>query len=114
MNKEDVCILIPTLNEGKTIGGMVSEFRSMGFSNILVIDGHSKDGTVKIAEKEGAKVILQSGKGKGQAVTQAFQVIKSKYVVMIDGMGRIFPKRSISSLNLSHRGRQPTLSVTGP
>jgi dolichol-phosphate mannosyltransferase len=92
MNKEDVCILIPTLNEGKTIGGLVSEFRSMGFSNILVIDGHSKDDTVKKAEKEGANVILQSGKGKGQAVTQAFQVINSKYVVMIDGDGTYLPE----------------------
>ena len=92
MNKEDVCILIPTLNEGKTIGGIVSEFRSMGFSNILVIDGHSKDGTVKIAEKAGAKVVLQSGKGKGQAITQAFQVINNKYVVMIDGDGTYLPE----------------------
>lgn len=92
MNKEDVCILIPTLNEGKTIGGIVSEFRSMGFSNILVIDGHSKDGTAKIAEKAGAKVVLQSGKGKGQAITQAFQVINNKYVVMIDGDGTYLPE----------------------
>lgn len=92
MNKEDVCILIPTLNEGKTIGGIVGEFRSMGFSNILVIDGHSKDDTVKIAEKAGAKVALQSGKGKGQAVTQAFQVINNKYVVMIDGDGTYLPE----------------------
>ena len=92
MNKEDVCILIPTLNEGKTIGGIVSEFRSMGFSNILVIDGHSFDGTVKIAEKAGAKVLLQSGKGKGQAVNQAFQIINNKYVVMIDGDGTYLPE----------------------
>jgi glycosyltransferase (TIGR04182 family) len=92
MNKEDVCILIPTLNEGKTIGGVVREFRSMGFSDILVIDGHSKDDTVKIAEKEGAKVILQRGKGKGQAVTQAFQAIMTKYVVMIDGDGTYLPE----------------------
>jgi len=92
MNKEDVCILIPTLNEGKTIGGIVSEFRSMGFSNILVIDGHSKDDTVKNAEKAGAKVVLQSGKGKGQAVNQAFQIINNKYVVMIDGDGTYLPE----------------------
>ncbi len=92
MNKEDVCILIPTLNEGKTIGGLISEFRSMGFSNILVIDGHSKDNTVKIASEAGAKVVLQSGKGKGQAVSQAFQTIKDKYIVMIDGDGTYLPE----------------------
>jgi len=92
MNKEDVCILIPTLNEGKTIGGIVSEFKSDGFSNILVIDGHSTDNTVKNAENAGAKVVQQIGKGKGQAVTQAFQIIESKYIVMIDGDGTYLPE----------------------
>ena len=92
MNKEDVCILIPTLNEGKTIGGLVTEFRSIGFSDILVIDGHSTDNTVKNAESSGAKVVLQTGKGKGQAVSQAFGLITSKYLVMIDGDGTYLPE----------------------
>ncbi len=92
MNKEDVCILIPTLNEGKTIGGIVREFKSLGFSNILVIDGHSTDGTVEKAKNEGAEVVLQSGTGKGQAVNQAFQLITSKYVVMLDGDGTYLPE----------------------
>ncbi len=92
MNRDDVCILIPTLNEGKTIGGLVNEFRSMGFSDILVIDGHSTDNTVKNAESAGARVVMQSGKGKGQAVSQAFQLITSNYVVMIDGDGTYLPE----------------------
>lgn len=87
MNKDDVCVLIPTLNEGKTIGGIVDEFKSMGYRNILVIDGHSTDDTVKNAEKAGAKVVLQSGKGKGQAISEAFKLITSKYLVMLDGDG---------------------------
>lgn len=92
MNKDEVCILIPTLNEGKTIGGMVQEFKSMGFSDILVIDGHSTDDTVKKAQNAGAKVVLQSGTGKGQAVNQAFSIIQNKYVVMIDGDGTYLPE----------------------
>jgi len=92
MNKEDVCILIPTLNEGKTIGGLVKEFKSMGYPNILVIDGHSTDDTVKNAESEGAMVVIQNGTGKGQAVSQAFQTITNKYVVMIDGDGTYLPE----------------------
>ncbi len=91
MNKEDVCILIPTLNEGKTIEGIVREFKSMGFSDILVIDGHSTDDTVKKAQNAGARVIIQSGTGKGQAVSQAFGMITSKYVVMLDGDGTYLP-----------------------
>ncbi len=92
MNKDEVCILIPTLNEGKTIGGMVQEFKSMGFSDILVIDGHSTDDTVKKAQNAGAKVVMQSGTGKGQAVSQAFSIIQNKYVVMIDGDGTYLPE----------------------
>ncbi|MFA4935591.1 MAG: S-layer glycoprotein N-glycosyltransferase AglJ [Candidatus Methanoperedens sp.] len=92
MNKDEVCILIPTLNEGKTIGGMVQEFKSMGFSDILVIDGHSTDDTVKKAQNAGAKVVFQSGTGKGQAVSQAFSIIQNKYVVMIDGDGTYLPE----------------------
>lgn len=92
MNKEDVCILIPTLNEGKTIGGLIKEFKSLGYSNVLVIDGHSTDDTVRKAQSEGAKIVIQSGTGKGQAVSQAFSIINSKYVVMLDGDGTYLPE----------------------
>lgn len=92
MNKEEVCILIPTLNEGKTIEGIIKEFKSLGFSDILVIDGHSTDGTGEMAKNAGARVVIQSGTGKGQAVSQAFQLITSKYVVMIDGDGTYLPE----------------------
>lgn len=94
MNKEDVCVLIPTLNEGKTIAGIVREFKSLGYSNILVIDGRSTDNTVEKAKSAGAEVIIQSGTGKGQAVSQAFSMIKSKYVVMLDGDGTYLPEEA--------------------
>ncbi len=92
MNKEDVCILIPTLNEEKTIDWIVREFKSLGYSNVLVIDGHSTDDTVKRAQDAGAKVVIQSGRGKGQAVSQAFKLITNKYVAMIDGDGTYLPE----------------------
>jgi glycosyltransferase (TIGR04182 family) len=88
---DEVCIFIPTMNEYHTIGSLVDEFRSLGFSNILVLDGHSKDGTADIAREKGAKVIMQTGKGKGQAVMQAFAIIDSPYVIMIDGDGTYLP-----------------------
>jgi len=92
MNKEEVCILIPTLNEGKTISGLVNEFKTLGYPDILVIDGHSADDTVSKAHKAGARVVVQSGTGKGQAISQAFHIITSKYVVMIDGDGTYLPE----------------------
>ncbi|MHC1585187.1 MAG: S-layer glycoprotein N-glycosyltransferase AglJ [Candidatus Syntropharchaeia archaeon] len=87
----DVCILIPTLNEERTIGKLVREFRGLGFSEILVIDGKSTDKTVEIAEREGARVVIQKGRGKGDAVQQAFGIIQNEVVVMIDGDGTYLP-----------------------
>jgi glycosyltransferase involved in cell wall biosynthesis len=48
-NKDEVCVLIPTLNEGPTIGNVVREFKAQGYNNILVVDGKSTDNTVKTA-----------------------------------------------------------------
>jgi dolichol-phosphate mannosyltransferase len=96
-SKDDVCILIPTLNEAKNIEKLIKGFQQQGYHNILVIDGHSSDGTVEIAEKVGARVILQEGRGKGQAVKQAFKCIHSPYTVMIDGDGT-YRSEDVSSI----------------
>jgi len=105
VNNADVCILIPTLNEVATIGELIKDFKKEGFSNILVIDGNSRDGTAQIAEAEGARVVLQTGKGKGQAVIQAFEVIESPYVVMVDGDGTYLAREAPSLLRLILEGK---------
>lgn len=91
MKGEDVCILIPTLNEEETIGGIIREFKSEGFENIFVIDGNSEDATRERAKREGARVEVQQGKGKGAAVKQAFERIEEEIIVMIDGDGTYSP-----------------------
>lgn len=91
MTIKDVCVLVPTLNEEDAIAEVIGEFRTMGFENILVIDGHSSDRTVELAKEAGARVVVQSGKGKGQALEEAFDLIESEYIVMIDGDGTYLP-----------------------
>lgn len=91
MIKESVCILIPTLNEEASIGEIVTDFKSLGYENILVIDGHSMDKTVEVATKSGATVVMQEGRGKGAALKQAFAIIKQDVVVLIDGDGTYLP-----------------------
>ena len=86
-NKDEVCILIPTLNEGPTIGTVVREFKGLGYDHILVVDGKSTDNTVKIAREAGANVRTQSGVGKGNAIIEAFEVIEQPYILMVDGDG---------------------------
>ncbi|MDD1686842.1 S-layer glycoprotein N-glycosyltransferase AglJ [Methanoregula sp.] len=86
-NKDEVCILIPILNEAPTVGGVVKEFKTLGYTHILVIDGKSTDNSVKIAREAGAIVRTQSGKGKGNAIIEAFEVIEQPYILMLDGDG---------------------------
>lgn len=105
MNSADVCILVPTLNEAATIGQLIKDFRKEGFSNILVIDGNSRDGTGEIAEAEGARVVMQTGKGKGQAMIQAFGLIESSYVIMVDGDGTYLAREARFLLEPVFEGR---------
>jgi dolichol-phosphate hexosyltransferase len=90
--KDNVCILIPTLNEGKTIRDLVVRFKKLGYDDVMVIDGNSADDTVPEAKAAGARVVLQDGKGKGTAVQQAFALIDRDITVMIDGDGTYLPE----------------------
>ena len=99
IGKEQVCILIPTLNEAPTIGTLIQEFNNLGFYNILVIDGNSTDDTRQIAGDAGARVILQRGKGKGTAIIEAFSLIDKPFILMIDGDGTYLPEDAEPMLN---------------
>ncbi|MFB6194869.1 MAG: S-layer glycoprotein N-glycosyltransferase AglJ [Haloplanus sp.] len=84
----DVCVLIPTLDEAETIGDIVGEFRDAGYDDVLVVDGGSTDGTREEAREAGARVVRQSGSGKGQAVREAVEKhVDAEHVLMLDGDG---------------------------
>ena len=91
-DREDVCVLIPTLNEAETIGPVIDGFTSRGFERVLVADGNSTDGTERVAREHGARVLTQSGSGKGQAIREALDHIDSAYVLMLDGDGTYRPE----------------------
>jgi dolichol-phosphate hexosyltransferase len=92
IQKDEVCILIPTLNEAPTVGDLIREFKSLGFNHILVADGNSNDGTPETARSAGADVFLQTGKGKGNAIIEAFARVKQPYILMLDGDGTYSPE----------------------
>ena len=71
IKKDQVTVLIPTLNEEPTIGDLIRRFFELGYSDILVIDGNRTEKTQDIATQTGARVILQKGQGKGTAFNQA-------------------------------------------
>jgi len=84
-DRDDVCVLLPAYNEAETIESVVDGFREQGFGNILVVDGGSTDDTYALAEAAGARVVEQSGDGKGQAIREAVErYIEAPYVLMAD------------------------------
>jgi len=80
-------VIIPALNEEHSVDKVIKDFkRELPKSEIIVIDGFSKDNTREIAKRAGAKVIMQSVPGgKGIAVREAFRNIDADIYVMVDG-----------------------------
>ncbi len=90
---DEVTVLVPTYNEEPTVGEVVGGFVEQGYDDVLVIDGGSDDDTRSVADEAGARVVEQSGTGKGQAVREAIHDhLERPYVVMIDGDGTYLPE----------------------
>jgi len=91
---DDVCVLVPTYEEAATVGDVVERFREQGFRNVLVVDGGSTDGTRERAREAGARVVQQSGSGKGQAVREALGLVETPYVLLVDGDATYRPEEA--------------------
>jgi len=100
VSKDDVTVVVPTLNEEEAIGLVIQEIKQAGYHNILVVDGYSVDGTAKIAESNGCSVIFQHSKGKCGAIETAIENVTTPYMLIMDGDCTYDPK-DIDSL-LAH------------
>jgi dolichol-phosphate mannosyltransferase len=86
MPRTPVTAVICALNEAATIADVVDRCAAY-VDEILVVDGHSSDRTAEIAAKHGAKVILDSGRGKGAAVRESIVHATGDIVVFLDADG---------------------------
>jgi len=90
---DKITILIPCHNEEKGIGSVIDGIplrllRRLRYkTEVIVINNNSTDRTAHIAEKRKATVLLETKKGKGNAIKAGFNAVSSdtKYVVMLDG-----------------------------
>lgn len=82
--KENITILLPTLNEEEAIGEVIDELKTEGYENILVIDGHSNDKTIEIAKTKNVTVQYQKGSGKSDAIKSAIEFVKTPYLLVMD------------------------------
>jgi glycosyltransferase involved in cell wall biosynthesis len=102
----NVGIAIPAKNEEKNLGEILCRLNTIGYNKILVIDGLSCDGTIKVAAENGAKIVLQNGCGKGQAIRQVLSndYLSSDALVMMDADGSMSPEEIPRFVQALHDG----------
>ena len=90
MNKTDVSVLLPCLNEEKGVGICISKIKKVFVEEkingeIIVIDNGSTDNTVKVAASfNDVKIILEPKKGYGYAYLAGFCETIGDIIIMGD------------------------------
>ncbi len=94
-----VTVIIPTLNEAKTIGNIVRFcLENPIVSEVIVVDDNSEDDTVSIALAAGAKIINSKIRGKGISMKEGVQMARNAILVFLDGDIDPYPNDTINLL----------------
>lgn len=89
MDNIELTILMPCLNEEKTIGECIKEAQkyideSRINAEILIADNGSADASVNIAQQLGARVVSIKEKGYGNALIGGIKAARGRYIIMGD------------------------------
>jgi glycosyltransferase involved in cell wall biosynthesis len=87
-----VSVVIPALNEAQNLPHVLPRIPQW-VDEVILVDGHSTDGTQEIAERlwPGIRVISQQGQGKGAALRTGFAFAQGDIIVMLDADGSTDP-----------------------
>jgi glycosyltransferase involved in cell wall biosynthesis len=92
MAELELSVVIPALNEERTIGYCVERALKAvaalgGSGEVVVADNGSTDRTREVAASLGARVVPIEGKGYGRALRGGFSAARGRYLVMADADG---------------------------
>ncbi len=79
-------VIVPARNEADTLFPILHELTGL-VDEILVMDGHSSDGTVEIAQSLNIRVVQDNGRGKGAALRQGILEARNELLVFMDADG---------------------------
>jgi glycosyltransferase involved in cell wall biosynthesis len=84
-----VSVIIPCLDEEEAIGQVVTAALSQNVSEVIVVDGGSRDRTVERAEAAGARAIVEPRRGYGRAIQAGIAAVRddADILVFLDGDG---------------------------
>ena len=88
----NISVVIPTLNEAANLPHVFSRLPE-GLFEVILVDGHSTDSTIDVARAllPDVRVVLQRGKGKGNALACGFAAARGDIIVMLDADGSTDP-----------------------
>ena len=86
-----VSVVIPTYNEAANLPHVFEALPPV--DEVIIVDGHSTDGTVAAARslRPDVKVVMQTRRGKGNALACGFAAATGEIIVMIDADGSTDP-----------------------
>jgi glycosyltransferase involved in cell wall biosynthesis len=87
-----VSVVVPTLDEAANLPHVFARI-PVGTYEVIVVDGHSSDDTVAVARmlRPDVRVLMQEGRGKGDALACGFAAARGEIIVMIDADGSTDP-----------------------
>ena len=87
-----VSVVVPTLNEEKNLPYVFSQLPA-DVHEVIVVDGHSVDGTIAVARqlRPGVRVVQQTRTGKGNALACGFEAATGEIIAMVDADGSADP-----------------------
>jgi glucosyl-3-phosphoglycerate synthase len=92
-------VIIPALNEEKTIGQVVRFcFATPEVSEVIVVDDRSEDNTQSIARESGATVIVSAARGKGISMKEGIDASSNELILFLDADIDPYPEGSIEKL----------------
>lgn len=91
MKKKKVSIVAVCLNEAKSALKILDNIPKDLVDEIIVIDGHSTDKTFELVKNAGYNIILQEGKGRGNAFKTGFKNVSGNLIVMLSTDGNERP-----------------------
>jgi glycosyltransferase involved in cell wall biosynthesis len=92
--QQDVKIsaVIPTLNEEKNLVHVLPNIQQW-VDEVILVDGHSTDQTVTVARElcPAIHIVMQEGRGKGDALRTGFATATGDIIIMLDADGSTDP-----------------------
>ena len=87
-----VSVVVPAMNEAKNLPHVLTRIPE-DVHEVIVVDGHSIDGTVEVARavRPNVRIVLQNRKGKGNAMACGFAAATGDILVMLDADGSADP-----------------------